>query len=381
MKKRVSMALALLLTLSVLSIPAMAEGENDRPEGPPPDRTFGTLSLLNMTEEEYLDIVTARGETTEKLNKIGQPEQEKDASPEEDREAPPEGNGEAPPKGGPEGPLAENKIVFYDTLDALLMALNAGDIQNIEIYQSVARYLCAANDNLTIGFSFDGSNASDIFAQLMQENFNGNDFAFMMMENNSALRDEFNAAIASMKEDGTLDRLIKEQVDDVVEGGEIKTVELPEISGADTVKVAVTGALPPMDYVAADGSPAGFNTAVLAEISNRIGKNIELVVVDSVGRAAALASGAVDAVFWTRTNSEAQEATVRTEEERKAKRAELDAAMTGEEVALLNELSERIDPSAYANADMPEGTIITEPYFSDILVPVMLAREAPQGKY
>ena len=155
---------------------------------------------------------------------------------------------------------------------------------------------------------------------------------------------------------------------------------MPEISGADTVKVAVTGALAPMDYVAADGSPAGFNTAVLAEISNRIGKNIELVVVDSAGRAAALASGAVDAVFWTRTNSEAQEATVRTEEERKAKRAELDAAMTGEEVALLNELSERIDPSAYANADMPEGTIITEPYFSDILVPVMLAREAPQGK-
>jgi ABC-type amino acid transport substrate-binding protein len=333
-----------------------------------------------MTEEEYLDIVTARGETTEKLNKIGQPEEGKDAPPEGDREAPPEGNGETPPKGGPEGPSAENKIVFYDTLDALLMALNAGDIQNIEIYQSVARYLCAANDNLTIGFSFDGSNASDIFAQLMQENFNGNDFAFMMMENNSALRDEFNAAIASMKEDGTLDRLIKEQVDDMVEGGEIKTVELPEIPGADTVKVAVTGALPPMDYVAADGSPAGFNTAVLAEISNRIGKNIELVVVDSVGRAAALASGAVDAVFWTRTNSEAQEATVRTEEERKAKRAELDAAMTKEEVALLNELSERIDPSAYANADMPEGTIITEPYFSDVLVPVMLAGGGPQGK-
>ena len=45
-----------------------------------------------------------------------------------------------------------------------------------------------------------------------------------------------------------------------------------------------------------------FSTAVLAEIANRLGKNIEIVVMDSVGRAAALASGAVDAVFWTRTN-------------------------------------------------------------------------------
>ena len=31
----------------------------------------------------------------------------------------------------------------------------------------------------------------------------------MMTKNNEALRDEFNTAIASMKEDGTLDRLIK----------------------------------------------------------------------------------------------------------------------------------------------------------------------------
>ena len=28
----------------------------------------------------------------------------------------------------------------------------------------------------------------------------------------------------------------------------------------------------------------------------------------------------------------------------------------------------------YAVSDMPEGTIVTEPYFSDMLVPVMLAR-------
>ena len=100
-----------------------------------------------------------------------------------------------------------------------------------------------------------------------------------------------------------MDRLIQEQIEDLISGAEIAPIELPVIDGAETVRVAVTGALPPMDYVAADGTPAGFNTAVLAEISRRINRNIEMVFVDSMsGRSAALASGTVDAVFWTRTN-------------------------------------------------------------------------------
>jgi hypothetical protein len=54
--------------------------------------------------------------------------------------------------------------------------------------------------------------------------------------------------------------------------------------------------------------------------------------------------------------------------------------MTEEEIALINELIKNADPSAYGVADMPEGTIITEPYFSDVLVPVMLVREGPNGR-
>ena len=55
-----------------------------------------------------------------------------------------------------------------------------------------------------------------------------------------------------------------------------------------------------MDYVAADGTPAGFNTAILAEIGRRLQVNIKLVQVDSATRALALSSGMVDVVFWTK---------------------------------------------------------------------------------
>ena len=309
--------------------------------------------MLNMTEEECVAFLQARRKIAHKLVEEGYAEQMQHT---------------------PTPESVEHKIVFYDTLDALLMALNAGDLDGIDIYQSVARYLCATNDNLQMGTIYDMDKERNTFAEITLNGVLGNDFAFLMMEDNAALRDAFNAAIADMKADGTLERLVKEQIDGVIDGGEIAPIELPKIDGAETVTVAVTGALPPMDYVAADGTPAGFNTAVLAEIGQRTGKNIEIVVVDSMGRAAALASGTVDAVFWTRTSSNAQGSTAATDAERQAYRAKMDAAMTEEEVALMNELSERIDFKAYGATDMPENTITTEPYFSDVLVPVMLAR-------
>ena len=55
-----------------------------------------------------------------------------------------------------------------------------------------------------------------------------------------------------------------------------------------------------MDVILADGTPAGFNTAFLAALSRRVGVNFELVSVQSSARAEALASGMVDALFWTR---------------------------------------------------------------------------------
>ena len=73
---------------------------------------------------------------------------------------------------------------------------------------------------------------------------------------------------------------------------------MPHFDSAQTIKVAVTGDLPPLDYVSAGGKPAGFNTAVLAEIGKRMLKNIELVEINAGARAAALTSKQADVVFW-----------------------------------------------------------------------------------
>ena len=100
-----------------------------------------------------------------------------------------------------------------------------------------------------------------------------------------ALCAEIEQAIADMKSDGTLNRLSSDWIYGLTKGTEPEAVTFDAFDGSETIRVAVTGDLPPMDYISADGTPAGFNTALLAEMGARLGKNIELVSVDAGARA------------------------------------------------------------------------------------------------
>lgn len=77
-----------------------------------------------------------------------------------------------------------------------------------------------------------------------------------------------------------------------------KAVEFAKFEGAETIKVAVTCDLPPIDYVDAERTAAGFNTAILSEIGKRLKMNVELFDIDSGARASSLSSKRSDVVFW-----------------------------------------------------------------------------------
>ena len=169
--------------------------------------------------------------------------------------------------------------------------------------------------------------------------------------------------MTEIKADGTLDALVQTYITDAV-SGEPEPVEFTKTDG-ETIRVAVTGALPPMDYVAADGTPAGFNTAILAELGRRMNKTFELVVVDSVGRATALASGQVDLVFWTNGKDGRADGRKEAVERRES----------GQETEEQRALLEAIDGkkgSGRRFKDVPDGTITTQPYYNDLLIPVAL---------
>ncbi|MBQ7630282.1 MAG: transporter substrate-binding domain-containing protein, partial [Selenomonadaceae bacterium] len=111
------------------------------------------------------------------------------------------------------------------------------------------------------------------------------------------LKKDIDKAINAMKKDGTLDKLVKQYITDA-NADDPPAVEMPKFDGAETLKVAVTGDLPPLDLVLADGKPAGFNTALIAELAKRINRNIEIIDIDGDARASALSSNRADVIFW-----------------------------------------------------------------------------------
>lgn len=175
-------------------------------------------------------------------------------------------------------------ITYYDNLNSMQMGLESKSIDEMSTYQCVADYLMARNDKFT-QTDFNKVKLEDSFCAAMRED-------------DKELLEEVNKAITAMKDDGTLDKLTQEYIKNVKAGEEPPAVPIEKVEGRPTLKVAVTGDLPPIDLVLANGKPAGFNTAVLAEIGKRLQKNIEIVQVNSGARAAALSSKSVDVIFW-----------------------------------------------------------------------------------
>ena len=182
--------------------------------------------------------------------------------------------------------LPFSNFKFFDTFNSLITALSAGTIEGIETDEYVAKYIFSHMDGFT-RFQPDA----------LPEYQTG--YSMLLREEDAELRDRISEAIAEMKEDGTLDSLKERYLDDCIEGEEPEAVVPEEIDGADTLKVAVTGDRPPMDYFSAADEPIGFNTAIVAEIAKRLGMNVEWVSIDSGARAISLASKQSDVVFWS----------------------------------------------------------------------------------
>ena len=181
--------------------------------------------------------------------------------------------------------LSPHTVIYHNDLNSMLLGMDSKILQETSVYKSVANYLIRKNPKYQI---------------LENHTHNAKDsFCFAMLKTNSDIKSDFNSALKKIKNDGTLDKLVKKYITDLKSGEEPEAVEFQKFNGADTIKVAVTGDLPPFDLISSSGKPAGFNTALLAEIGKRLEKNIEIIDVDSAARAFALVSKQADVVFWT----------------------------------------------------------------------------------
>ncbi len=175
-------------------------------------------------------------------------------------------------------------VKFYDSLNAMLMAIDRHDIDEIALPEIVAEYVVKNNPDYEICcVSLTNAPMS---------------LAFGFDSKNVKLAEKFNRVIKELEDDWTLPEI---QGIYIYSDEKDKPVEFTKYDGAETIRAAVTGDLPPIDYIDASGKPSGFNTALLAEIARRLKVNIELVNIESGARTTALLSGRVDVVFWYET--------------------------------------------------------------------------------
>ena len=111
------------------------------------------------------------------------------------------------------------------------------------------------------------------------------------------LKAELDSAINILHENGILKSLEEKWVTNLPTSNEPLHTNIPKIEGAKTIYIGVAGDYPPLDYIGADGRPAGYNVAALTEISKILKINFEFVSIETLARFAALGSKKIDVIF------------------------------------------------------------------------------------
>lgn len=169
----------------------------------------------------------------------------------------------------------------YASLSELQLALNGGKIDWAFLSYDTAKYMQNENPDLTVLVA-----SSVIYS-----------YSMATRSEDSALAEQLSGAILALREDGTLSAL-EEQYIYTDQGLSEKAVTPEKKEGAPTIRIGLTGSLPPFDYVSADGVPAGFNVAFANALGEKLGVNIELITVEVDARLTALVSEKIDVVFW-----------------------------------------------------------------------------------
>lgn len=197
---------------------------------------------------------------------------------------------------------------FYDSLMQMQMAMNIGEISEMILPDFVADYL------MRVSKSYERSCVSSSGRMGL---------CFGFKKENRALADRWNSALSYLRNNWKLAELEKKYIKefprndqyDYVYGIDQRRREqkkrqdritFEKFPGAQTVKVAVTGDLPPADFISEEGLPAGFSVAVLSEIGKLLKVNIVTVSVSAGARTAALVSGRADVVFWYEVNKQSK---------------------------------------------------------------------------
>jgi len=175
------------------------------------------------------------------------------------------------------------EIVNFNRGIDVLAALKAGKIDGFPTHQFAADYLLKRN--------------KDVVAIPVNDIPIEGQAIMAVRSTDTLLRASLDSAINVLKNNGMIANFETEWITNLPAENEPAFTEIPKIEGAATYYVGVVGDMPPLDYVAADGRPAGFNVALLSEIGKILKINFEFVSLETQARFTALSSKKIDVIF------------------------------------------------------------------------------------
>lgn len=241
------------------------------------------------------------------------------------------------------------KPEHFEDLNTMISALDSGKIDEMLIPSVTAQYLLKNNGS----YEVNEMNTTIVVP-----------VAMMLKSDNNALCEKINTARLALRENQEYIKLIKDMEENNTK------VEFEHFDGAETITFAVTGDIPPMDYVDADGKPSGYNMRYIAAICKKMKVNAKIIQISSGARAMALSTGKADVVFWTKGQI-GDEYLESVKEAVKSSNGQNDAgikALFNSDGTINKEVVER--SNELNKMDQPENTISTIPFFTDVLVSV-----------
>ncbi len=179
------------------------------------------------------------------------------------------------------------EMLFFETTSAAVAALKSGQADAAFTADICMDFYTSMDESLaSFPVALPGVGASTSHMALRAED--------------AELLSAINAAIVEMREDGTLARLAQEYVTDFTMTYEGR--DMPRFEGARTLMVGIGGDVPPLDYVAADGKPGGYNVELLALLGEKLEMNIEISVAPMASKFPALAARRIDMYFFHAQN-------------------------------------------------------------------------------
>lgn len=154
-------------------------------------------------------------------------------------------------------------IVYYDVYSEMEDDLVSGEIDAIIGDSVVIAQIAAKHPGL----------------RALDENLEESDFGLALRYGDNKLFDKVNAALGSMKADGSLDALVHKWLDGPEEGKAMPPPDPGESGGGDelVLRVGTCSVWPPFTYKGPDGAVVGLDIEMVLRIGKAIGRRVEIV--------------------------------------------------------------------------------------------------------